>query len=744
MIQSTAEFSKTDVEDTAEKTPIRVLHVDDDAGFLKTAKAILEMQGAFQVDTVSSVEEAIEKMEKEKYDVVICDYQMPGKDGLEFLKELREKGNAVPFIVFTGKGREEVAMRALNLGADQYLNKIGDAEVVYGELAHSIRRFVEKREAERQVLYQMQLMQNVSDAIIASDENFVLASWNEAAEKMYGWKANEVIGRLGTDVLQTEFVAVSREQVIQTLRETGRFSCELIQLHRDGHRINIETIALGLRDENNQIVGYVSVNRDITERKKAEKALFAERDRLETVTRSIGAGLAIISKDYRTLWANDAVKQIFGDVEGKTCYSTYNQRNDICPECGVQQIFETGKAKVVHEQVGKDAEGKTIWSEITATPVKDRDGNIIAVLELVVPITERKKTEEEIRSLARFPSENPSPVLRIAKDGIITYANAAATFLLSKLKTKIGQPAPQPWCRLVTDALNSGLRKEIEVEHRDRVFLFTLTPVTGNAYVNVYGLDVADLKKAKVVLWESEERFRAIVENAPFGYYRVGKDGLWQYVNPMWERMHGLSLEEVVGKSFEITQTEDSVEQAKEYVKRALAGETIAGEFGRLTGEGDIEYHSFNIQPVKRNNEIVAIEGFINDISERKKALERLRVLNEKLGVVGKLTGHDVRNKLFTVTNNIYLAKQLLPDDHKALAYLREIESACGQTTRILDFAATYESLGVEQLALVDMGKAVEEAASLFSDLQDVKVVNECHGLGVMADSLLRQLLQSV
>jgi DNA-binding response OmpR family regulator len=76
------------------------------------------MEGQFQVDIASSVNEAIGKMKEESYDAVVSDYQMPGKDGLSFLGELREKGNEIPFIVFTGKGREEIAIKALNLGAD--------------------------------------------------------------------------------------------------------------------------------------------------------------------------------------------------------------------------------------------------------------------------------------------------------------------------------------------------------------------------------------------------------------------------------------------------------------------------------------------------------------------------------------------------------------------------------------------------------------------------------------------------
>ena len=140
--------------------------------------------------------------------------------------------------------------------------------------------------------------------------------------------------------------------------------------------------------------------------------------------------------------------------------------------------------------------------------------------------------------------------------------------------------------------------------------------------------------QAEEELRESEERFRTIVENAPFGYYRVGKDGLWQYVNPVWERMHEISLEEVIGKPFEITQPEDAVEQARELVSLALAGEAIAGEFSRLTRKGDVKYHRFNIQPVKHGNEIVAIEGFIDDITERKHIEASLRERETRLRAI--------------------------------------------------------------------------------------------------------------
>ena len=136
---------------------IRILHVDDDAGLLTTTKQILELQNPFCVEIASSVREAQEKLEKNSFDVVVSDYQMPEKDGLTFLKELRELGCSIPFILFTGKGREEVAIKALNLGADYYLNKLGHPETVYPQLSHYILQAVKKRKAEKKLKYKVVL-----------------------------------------------------------------------------------------------------------------------------------------------------------------------------------------------------------------------------------------------------------------------------------------------------------------------------------------------------------------------------------------------------------------------------------------------------------------------------------------------------------------------------------------------------------------------------------------------------------
>jgi DNA-binding NtrC family response regulator len=119
---------------------LRVLHVDDDDCFLKVSKQILELEAKIKVETATSVYEAFKKLKQFHYDVVVSDYEMPGKNGLQFLEELKKNAQSPPFILFTGKGREEVAAKALNLGAFRYLNKYGDPETVYAELRSCIQQ----------------------------------------------------------------------------------------------------------------------------------------------------------------------------------------------------------------------------------------------------------------------------------------------------------------------------------------------------------------------------------------------------------------------------------------------------------------------------------------------------------------------------------------------------------------------------------------------------------------------------
>lgn len=132
---------------------IHVLYVDDEPDLLVLGKTFLEIPGAITVETAASAPVALEMLGQYPYDAVVSDFQMPEMNGIAFLKQIRRGFGDLPFILFTGKGREEVVIEALNNGADFYLQKGGDTKSQFTELHHKIIQAVKQRESDRKILF---------------------------------------------------------------------------------------------------------------------------------------------------------------------------------------------------------------------------------------------------------------------------------------------------------------------------------------------------------------------------------------------------------------------------------------------------------------------------------------------------------------------------------------------------------------------------------------------------------------
>jgi PAS domain S-box-containing protein len=130
---------------------ISVLYVDDDSGLLDIGKIFLEKMGNFSVETCTSAPEALKRLEQTSYNAVLSDYDMPVMNGIEFLKAVRVQYPALPFIIFTGRGREDVVVEAINNGVDFYLQKGGELKSQFAELSHKLRIAVERRQSGEQI-----------------------------------------------------------------------------------------------------------------------------------------------------------------------------------------------------------------------------------------------------------------------------------------------------------------------------------------------------------------------------------------------------------------------------------------------------------------------------------------------------------------------------------------------------------------------------------------------------------------
>ena len=174
-----------------------VLYVDDEPELLEIGQIYLQKYWNLCVTTVSSAQEALSSLNISTFDIIVSDYQMPEMDGISFLKTLRDSKHFVPFILFTGKGREEVVIEALNNGADFYLQKGGEPKAQYAELVNMIQKAVEKRRAELELLrvhHQSKMIINhLPDPTFVISTDGYLIAWNRAIEKVTGYSEQEML-----------------------------------------------------------------------------------------------------------------------------------------------------------------------------------------------------------------------------------------------------------------------------------------------------------------------------------------------------------------------------------------------------------------------------------------------------------------------------------------------------------------------------------------------------------------------
>jgi len=274
---------------------IFILYVDDEQCLLDLTKRFLEKDPEMQVDTVISAARALEKIESRPYDIIVSDYQMPDMDGITFLKTLKACGTTTPFILYTGRGREEVVIEAINNGATFYLQKGGDIKAQYAELAHKIRLAVEKKRAEQALLVSEELhrtiFETVPEGITLTDARgtityaspaalslFGLADHDEAAgTSIFDWIASGARDEVRVRVLT--YIASGVQPVY-----AGLFPVQ----KKDGTPFFAEISSAVLFDSEKKPRGMISIFRDVTDRIIQEDALSrsnAKLNLLAAVTR---------------------------------------------------------------------------------------------------------------------------------------------------------------------------------------------------------------------------------------------------------------------------------------------------------------------------------------------------------------------------------------------------------------------------------------------------------------------------
>lgn len=602
---------------------ISVLYVDDDPSLLEIGKVFLESGGTFTVETTEHPLDVPGLLEKNEYDCIISDYQMPILDGIGLLKEIRGRYSDLPFILFTGKGREDVVIQAFDAGADYYVQKGRDVQSQFRELSHKIRMSVEKRRAERALRESEEryrtVVQDQNEFIcrFLPDGTYIFV--NNAFCRAFGVIEDAVINRRFTPLMQKEDARAIRDHLALLTRERPQGVME--------HRIRLPDGTIrwhqwsdrALFSEAGTLVEYQSVGRDITDQKTAElnlmkthnelRAAFDQLSSVEEELRASYSDLAqsqqtledrenilnaiiqaspipqfVIDKNHQVLYWNQALAAYSGiaahEVVGTDQHwrAFYQKKRPCLADLLVDNALDRmpewyldtfEKSHLIENAYSATDffpnmgwEGK--WLHFTAGLIRNRNGEIIGAVETLEDVTERKHREAD---LAREHLELAA-----------SYEQLAAT----------------------EEELRNNYNELVKLER--------------------------DLR-------ESKELYRAVVEDQTELICRFRPDGTYVFVNDAYCRYFNKQRDEVVGHAFKPEIFVDERKQVQEIFNTLTVENPVRSLSQRIVfPDGSIRWQNWVDRAIfDENGTIIEYQSVGRDITDLRSAELKLVRKNEIL-----------------------------------------------------------------------------------------------------------------
>ena len=491
-----------------------ILYVDDEPALLEIGRLFLEHSGEFQVAVMASAQEALDSPSLGTYDAIVSDYQMPDMDGIEFLKAVRERHREIPFLIFTGRGREEVVIEAINNGADFYVQKGGDPTAQFAELAHKIRQAVRRKEAESSQRESERRLADIidflPDAMLAVDPAGRVLAWNRANEDLTGVPASRMLGKGNYEYALSPYgerrpflldmLSWPDEEIrkyFTNIVHDGRaISAETNLAAPKGRQINIMVKAGPLFNQKGDVTGAIEVIRDISALKKTEQDLRAAYERVTMTEEELRSQFDELRVTNEQLTA--AKEELHRQVERLAMAQSIGRSGSWEYTLGTGTFWLSAEGSrllgypadageipiekidaciedppLVHRAMnGLIAEEKEYNVEYSIRPAdgsspkvihsvarleKDASGRPVRVIGIARDITERRKADEEIafkNSLLSTQQEtSPDGILIVDENGKILSCNRKFIAIWNIPQDLIEQGLDEPVLRQVNDQL---------------------------------------------------------------------------------------------------------------------------------------------------------------------------------------------------------------------------------------------------------------------------------------------------
>ena len=651
---------------------VSVLCVDDEPAFLELVKLFLERTGDFTVDTADSAPAALEKLTKKSYDAIVSDYQMPGMDGIELLQRVRATYRHIPFIIFTGKGREEIAVKAFEHGADSYSQKGGEAKAQFAELAHKIQRAVSARKAEIALEeHQIQLANALDLAQIVNWELDVASGlflFNDRFYALYGTTAEQEGGTaMPAEVYVREFVhpddipAVAR--LMHDIRDMPNphpvQQLEHRIIRRDGEVRHIIVRVASITDPAGKVVKTYGANQDITERKQAEEALRESEERYRGVVEDQTELICRFRPDGTLTFVNDAYCRYFG-LGREGCIG--RPHNVALPGDDALRMKEhlakltpENPAGIIEHRIVMPS-GEVRWQRWSDRAIFDASGSIIEYQSVGRDTTEEKRAEEALResenSYRTIFATTGTAMVVIEETGTISLANEEFAHLSGYSRHEI--EGKKKWTEFVVAEDLDRMLAQHRLRRQDpgealthyefrfvtksgdiHAISLTIDMIPGTTQSVASLLDVTGYKNAEQELRESEENYRTLVEHLPDGIYILDRQGTFRFVNNEIVRRSGYPAEWFMERTYLEVISPDCQERVKKFFDMVMEGkEPPIYEVTYPTASGNMFLAELKTTPIFKNNIVIGLLGISRDITERKRAEDAIRQSEEKFRTV--------------------------------------------------------------------------------------------------------------